>query len=653
MLKHHRPRRAGLRLEALEDRCVPANLVGLTSDNHLDIFNTDVPGFLFSTLTITGLQTNESVVGLDYRLDNGTLFALGVTPGANQTATGNLYTISPTTGKATLFEPLERNGAPVQLNGTSFNLTDEPTAHEIVIQSNSGQLIQVDPNDGTVLAFANGAAYSKSDVSAGVTPDLLAIGAGQKLNQANKSQFSLFALDAATNNLVSESATTGGPGGLQNVTLNTIGPVGFGLGTVAAMDVVPSTTGNDVQAFAALNLTGSVASQLASIDLTTGAATLLGPIAGSTLRALSVAPAKFALGQPVTSVTPGNGQMDLVKVFNADGTERFEFTPYASGFRGGVRVASGDVTGDGVPDIVTAPGSGTGQDVQVYDGTNGKMVAQFSPFVKGVGGGVFVAVADVTGDKVADIITGAGSGGTPLVQAFSLAPATTTTPTPPTTPPTGQPALSTNGLLAKLGLLKVVTTPNLPFTSSVVRSFNGFDASFTGGVTVAAADLNGDTVADIIVGAASKGAPQVRAFSGIDTSQLLSNFYAFDQKFTGGVYVAAGDVNGDGQNEIIVGAGKGSSPEVKTFNVFSQQLSDFFAFDGSFTGGVRVSSAPDPTTGRDDIVAGSGSYRAKFTPPGQPKPPAPQQVVFFDGTTLQALTSYNPFPNYTGGVYVG
>src|SRR5437763_3039102 len=87
-------------------------------------------------------------------------------------------------------------------------------------------------------------------------------------------------------------------------------------------------------------------------------------------------------------------------------------------FRGGVRVALGDFTGDGAPDVVTAPGTGGGPVVRVWDGLTGAMVREFNAYDPAFRGGMFVAAADVTGDGRPDVITGAGAGGGPHVRVF-------------------------------------------------------------------------------------------------------------------------------------------------------------------------------------------------------------------------------------------
>lgn len=115
----------------------------------------------------------------------------------------------------------------------------------------------------------------------------------------------------------------------------------------------------------------------------------------------------------------------MVDVWNAlDGSFRLRIIAYDARFTGGVRVAMGDVNGDGVPDVITAPGPGGGPDIHVYDGKTGKLMNQFFAFAPNFTGGCFVAAGDVSGDGHADIIVGADAGGGPNVVVFS-GPATT------------------------------------------------------------------------------------------------------------------------------------------------------------------------------------------------------------------------------------
>src|SRR5262249_33539975 len=120
------------------------------------------------------------------------------------------------------------------------------------------------------------------------------------------------------------------------------------------------------------------------------------------------------------------------------------------------------------------------------------------------------------------------------------------------------------------------------------RSFMAYCPSFTGGVYVAAGDLNGDGWADIVTGAGAGGGPHVEVFSGQDGTLVLS-FLAFAPGFTGGARVGTVDVNGDGRADIIAGAGPGGGPEVRVFSgAGGAVLWEFFAYDPGFLGGVFV-----------------------------------------------------------------
>jgi hypothetical protein len=107
-----------------------------------------------------------------------------------------------------------------------------------------------------------------------------------------------------------------------------------------------------------------------------------------------------------------------VRVFNAaDGTILRTLDAYP-GFGGGVWVAAGDVNDDGYADIVTGAGAGGGPHVRAFDGRSGTELIGFFAFAPAFNGGVRVAVGDVNGDGRADIIAGAGPGGAPEVRVF-------------------------------------------------------------------------------------------------------------------------------------------------------------------------------------------------------------------------------------------
>lgn len=287
-----------------------------------------------------------------------------------------------------------------------------------------------------------------------------------------------------------------------------------------------------------------------------------------------------------------------VRVLDANGQERFSFMAYDPSFRGGVRVAVGDVFGTGMDAIVTAPGPGSAPDIRVFDGATGALLREFMAYDPGFTGGVFVAVADVNGDGYADIIVGAGAGGGPHVKVFS----------------------------GKDG--------------SQLASFFAYDPSFHGGVSVAADDLNGDGRADIITGPGFGGGPEVKVFSGADTSPLR-DFMAYSPTFTGGVFVAAGDVRGTGTPDIVTGAGPGGGPHVEVFSGTDGSLAQsFFAYDASFRGGVRVSTGFLHQDQKADIFTAAG-------PGGGP------HVRAFDGNTLQAADDFFAYAaTFTGGVFV-
>jgi fibronectin-binding autotransporter adhesin len=145
-------------------------------------------------------------------------------------------------------------------------------------------------------------------------------------------------------------------------------------------------------------------------------------------------------------------------------------------------------------------------------------------------------------------------------------------------------------------------------TGAILTSFNAYAASFTGGVQVASGDVNGDGAADIIIGCGIGGGPHVQVISGKDFSTRLLNFFAYDPSFRSGVQVAAGDVNGDGTIDVVTGAGPGGGPHIRAFSgKDAGVIANFFAFDPNYRGGVNVTAGDVNGDGKVDIVAAPAS----------------------------------------------
>lgn len=257
---------------------------------------------------------------------------------------------------------------------------------------------------------------------------------------------------------------------------------------------------------------------------------------------------------------------------------------------GGVRVAVGDVTGDGFEDVVTVPGPGQPALVKIYDGAklpNGQVIEvnEFYAFGKDFTKGAYVAVGQtdpLTFRK--EIIIGAGTGGPPVVRVFDS---------------------TSTGVAAPL------------------RETFAYVSTFTGGVRVASADCNNDGRDDVITAAGPGGGPHVKIIDAFlfDPNQPIDEFFAYDATFLGGVYVAAGELDGvPTRKDIVTGAGEGGGPHVKVWCAGLGQRyfpkAQAFVAEANNLNGVRVGVANlDNRTNRQSIYTGDGALWANNVPP--------------------------------------
>ena len=173
-----------------------------------------------------------------------------------------------------------------------------------------------------------------------------------------------------------------------------------------------------------------------------------------------------------------------------------------------------------------------------------------------------------------------------------------------------------------------------------IMSFNPFGNKFTGGAQVALGDINNDGYQDIVVGAGPGAAAQVNIFSGKNGS-LIKGFVAINNTLLTGVNVATGDFNGDGQTDIVVAARAGAKPWVQVVDGSSfGTITTFFAFDQSFRGGVSVAMGDMVGDPAEEIICGAGAG-------------ALPQVSMFNKTSTTPVATRLAFASgFRGGVNV-
>ncbi len=235
-----------------------------------------------------------------------------------------------------------------------------------------------------------------------------------------------------------------------------------------------------------------------------------------------------------------------VKITDINGKVLHEFFAFPKEFKIGAEVVAGDIDGDSQDEIIAGAGNGGGPQVRIFN-SKGEVLGQFFAYDKNFRGGVHVALGDIDGDGKDEIIAGAGNGGGPQVRIFNS-------------------------------------------KGEVLGQFFAYDKNFRGGVRVATGNVDEkarNVGEEIITAPGPGGGPHIRIFNG--SGGVKKEFFAFGDKFRGGVQVSLGDVDADGKNEIIAGTGPVNSPYVRVFEVDGVLKGSFYAFEKEEIG-VNVST---------------------------------------------------------------
>lgn len=255
----------------------------------------------------------------------------------------------------------------------------------------------------------------------------------------------------------------------------------------------------------------------------------------------------------------GDDQIPEIKIFDKDKKFKIKISPFDKKIKSGARVAMCDINGDGTKEIIAVPGPKAKPEVKIFKG-DGKMFGKsFFPFDKKFTGGLYVACGNVSGSNLPEIIVSAGAGGSNQIWVYSA-------------------------------------------SGKIISKINATAAGFKDGLRVAVGNVDGGKFDEIIAGTETN-APQVLIFKAQGKSfKKIKSFSPISKALSKGISVGAADIDGNGIKEIIVGAGGGSAPLVKIYNNKGTLIKEFYAYSTRFRGGINVSGGDVDADGLDDIT---------------------------------------------------
>jgi hypothetical protein len=305
-----------------------------------------------------------------------------------------------------------------------------------------------------------------------------------------------------------------------------------------------------------------------------------------------------AVGSDVASKGASKPSFDVYDAEN----NRFKFRVAASSTYGtsdkyGIRLAVADIDGDGLPDVITAPGRSTKPDIKVFLGTpqaglQGKLyttLAASDTFGTKFKDGVNITAGDVDGDAMPEVIL-APERGAATIKIYH------------------------NQVLEP-------GHPTAPLKTTA-RNLNAFSdiKKYAGGATLAVGNLDGDglNILELIVGTGAGVAGKVRTFSLLAATPVTLRTINDPTGFNQGIFVSAGNVDGDSKAEIVTATGSGGGSRIRVFSAAGVQLNSFQAFSTADVPNapLRITMRDANDDGRADIFAmqgqdGRSNYRLK------------------------------------------
>jgi hypothetical protein len=248
-------------------RPMPETVVAVDHTGTLLRFNAGEPSRITHRVPVQGLPAGETLVGLDFRVARGVLYALS--------SGGRLYTLDVSTGRLTRVG----NADPAPLQGRRFGVDFNPTVDRVRVVSDTGQNLRLHPDTGALVSI-------DPPLTQDGQPRPL-IAAGYTYNQKDEKLTTNYAIDAARGWLVRQGSLEGVQPAVSPNTgrVFDVGPLGTGPLEDVSFDIA------DVRNTALIAAPLRGRTRLMQVDLDAGRATVLGTVdRGQPLWGLAIEP---------------------------------------------------------------------------------------------------------------------------------------------------------------------------------------------------------------------------------------------------------------------------------------------------------------------------------------------------------------------------